>query len=307
MRLWSFFFLLITWALAQGPVSLTVGGPESGFVDGPREQARMFKPIRLAALDDDSVVFADINNHAIRRLTRGGVVSTLVGGPDKQGYLDGPAGEARLRSPHGVAVRADGTIAVADAGNDAIRLLTPEGKGQYRLTTLAGQPGQGGDQDGPNEQARFRAPHSLCWGGLGELYVADIGNASVRKIFRGQTSTVVKGGMKYPMDLALDSKQNLWIADAGLMQLWRWNEGAGLSAPFPNLKLQMPHGISLAEDDSIFVAEMHAHRIVLVDLNGTPTPIWESGLNRPAALLWERGGLWIADLGHHRILRLNLL
>ena len=307
MRFWLFFLLLISVALAQGPISMVAGGGESGFSDGVGAQARMFKPIRLAALDADSVVFADINNHAIRRVTRGGVVSTLAGGPDKKGYLDGPAEKACFSSPHGVAVRADGTIAIADAGNDVIRLLTPRGKGHYDVTTLAGKAGQGGNVDGANEQARFSAPHSLCWGVYGELYVADIGNASVRRILEGQTTTAVKGGMKYPMDLALDSKQNLWIADAGLMQLWRWNAADGLSAPFPSLKLDMPHGLTIADDDTVYIAEMKANRVVSLDMNGVPTTIYNSGLNRPAAVLWETGGLWIADLGNHRILRLNLL
>lgn len=306
------FLLLLTTALlalAQGPVSLSAGSRagESGFADGVGELARMFKPIRLDALDADSIVFADINNHAVRRLTRQGLVSTLAGGPNKKGNLDGPAEQACFNSPHGVAVRADGVIAVADAGNDEIRLLTPRSPGHYTVSTLAGQAGAGGAQDGPNEQARFSAPHSLCWGRQGELYVADIGNASLRKIYQGKTSTLVSQGLKYPMDVALDASQNLWIADAGLMTVLRWNPGQGLTTPYPTLHLETPHGISVGPDGAIYVAEMKANRVVSLDDQGRSTTLWEAGLNRPAAVLWEKGGLWIADLGNHRILRLNLL
>lgn len=301
-------FLLTALTLAQGPVSVVAGSgsAESGFVDGTGGSARMFKPIRLARLDDSTVVFADINNHAIRLMTRAGKVSTLSGQPDRKGHQDGPASRARFNSPHGVAVRADGVIAVADAGNHEIRLLTPQ-SGGYTVTTLAGKAGESGKTDGANSQARFHAPHSVCWGTGGELYVADIGNASLRKIEGGQTSTLVSEGLKYPMDLAIDRENRLWIADAGLMTILRWSKSEGLVQPFTGLKLATPHGLSVSDDGSVYVAEMNANRVVVLDPSGQSTVIYATGLNKPAAVLWEKGGLWIADLGNHRILRLNLL
>ena len=296
-------------ALGQGAISVVAGSSqgESGFVDGVCQKARMFKPIRLAHLEAGSIVFADINNHAVRRMTSEGQVTTLAGRPDRPGHQDGPDETASFDFPHGVAVRADGVIAVADAGNDAIRLLTPRGGGHYRVSTLAGRAGEGDFRDGANDQARFNAPHSCCWGSHGELYVADIGNAAVRKIDHGSTSTLVHEGLKYPMDLCLDGHQRLWIADAGLMTLFRWTPDQGLKNAFPELHLETPHGISVGDDGSIYVAEMKGNRILSVDPQGRATTLWQSGLSRPAAVLWEPGGLWVADLDHHRILRLNLL
>lgn len=299
-------FLLTVVILAQGVVSLVAGSPggESGFLDGTGQEARLFKPIRLARLDGDSVVFADINNHAVRKLTREGRVTTLCGRPDQQGHLDGPAARARFSSPHGVAVRSDGAIAVADAGNHVIRLLTPEA-GSYRISTLAGQAGKSGNADGG--KALFHAPHSVCWAPDGALYVADIGNGSLRRIYAGETSTLASQGLKYPMDLALDAQNRLWIADAGHLTLFRWSQPEGLVRPFSELKLAMPHGLSVASDGSVYVAEMNGNRIVSLDGAGVSTKIYDDGLNKPAAVLWEPGGLWVADLGNHRILRLNLL
>jgi len=196
---------------------------------------------------------------------------------------------------------------VADAGNNAIRLMAPDSAGSYRVTTLAGHPGETGPIDGTNAQARFHAPHSLCWGSQGERYVADIGNGRLRKIHNGNTTTVASQGMQQPMDLALDAQNRVWIADAGAMKLLRWDSISGLPSPFPNLKWQMPHGLSLDGRGNLYVAGMRANRVVMVTPEGDVTTFYDTHLDRHAAVLWEPGGLWVADLGHHRILRLNLL
>ena len=127
-----------------GPMRVVAGDGTEGFVDGSGRDARFRKPIRLAALGPDSVVVADVFNHAIREVGLDGRVRTIVGGPDRRGWRDGPAQHAQLNSPHGVAVLPDGAIAVAEAGNHTIRLLTP-----------------GPRADGPAAAARFRSPHAV--------------------------------------------------------------------------------------------------------------------------------------------------
>lgn len=297
----------------------------SGFVDSQGTLARLDKPIRLARLDATTVVFADINNHAIRSVDLEGRVQTLAGGPDKEGYQDGPAETARFKSPHGVAVRADGAIAVAEVGNHAIRLLVPRSHGGYEVMTLAGGSGRSGMQDGPASTARFDSPHALLWGPSGELFVADIGNARVRRIQNGQVSTVAGDGrrglrdgapgrLSWPMDLCLDDQGTLWIADCGTLTLRIWRSESGLGTPFPGLQMAMPHGIS-SRGDQILVAEMNGQRILAFDRRtGQVSTLYGSGqrgrgedeLNRPAALLADGDRIWIADLYNHRIMALSL-
>lgn len=298
----------------------------SGFFDGDGESARMFKPIRLALAPDGAIIFADINNHAIRRVDGDGRVTTLAGGPSLKGHLDGPGESARFGSPHGVAVRHDGVIAVAEAGNNDIRLLTPIAEStplRYTVSTYAGHPDRSGMQDGPVAEARFSAPHAVAWGPRGELYVADIGNSRIRVIDAGMVTTIAgtgrrgaadgglnAGTLNFPMDFALAPDGSIWIADAGSLTIRKWTPGIGLTTPFPGLQLAMPHGISLAPDGSVIVAELNGQRILGFDpgtgsvrtLCGTTEKgIGQGRLNRPAAVLAAGQTVWIADLGNHRI------
>ncbi|MBI1754072.1 MAG: hypothetical protein HY014_10325 [Acidobacteria bacterium] len=333
--LWIWFAFLRVFFVKPGPggahlhlaAQVLAGSPQGqpGFIDSRGSLARLDKPIRLARLNATAVVFADINNHAIRSVDLEGRVRTLAGGPGKEGYQDGPAETARFKSPHGVAVRADGAIAVAEVGNNTIRLLVPRGDGGYEAMTLAGRGGRAGMQDGPAATARFSSPHAVLWGPSGELFVADIGNARVRLIQNGQVSTVAGDGrrgqrdgapgrLSWPMDLCLDDQGTLWIADCGALTLRTWNPATGLGTPFPGLQVAMPHGIS-SLGGQVLVAEMNGQRILAFDRrSGQVSTLYGSGhrgfgegeLNRPAALLADGGRLWVADLYNHRILALTL-
>lgn len=322
------------------------GGDDApGFVDGVGGvggAARLNKPIRLALATDGSIIVADIKNHAIRRVDAEGRVTTLAGGPDKKGHKDGPADQALLNSPHGVAVRHDGVIAVAEAGNNTIRLLTPtstptttptsDGAVAYTVSTLAGSPTEKGMRDGPVEQALFNAPHAVAWGAEGELYIADIGNARLRMIQDGVCTTIAgtgsrgatdgdlkTGTLNFPMDFALAADGSLWIADAGSLTIRRWSREDGLTTPFSGLQLAMPHGITIAQGGrvpgEVIVAELNGQRVLGFDpvsgavrtLCGTTEKgIGQGRLNRPAAVLAVGRTVWIADLGNHRIATVEL-
>ena len=323
---WIFFVEPVEGVVQLGhPISVVAGNGEEGFRDGKGAEARMNKPIRLAPLDEDTVVFADINNHAIRTLDADGEVRTLAGGPTMEGHLDGPARDARFDSPHGVAVRSDGAIAVAEASGNTVRLLAPidqDGEREYTVTTLGGVPGESGMRDGPAGQALFDAPHAVAWGARGELYVADIGNARLRMIENGMVTTLAGGDetgatdgalgtgtLKYPMDIAVDESGAVWIADAGTLTVRRWRASTGLDTPFADLEMAMPHGIAVLPE-AVIVAELYGHRLLRIDRESgelaavcgtTEGGMNEGELNKPAAILSHAGLLWIADLGNHRI------
>jgi thiol-disulfide isomerase/thioredoxin len=118
-----------------GTVQVLAGTSNEGVVDGPAAQAWFSQPSGLAVTPDGATLWvADPESSALRWVT-GGEVRTAVGqGLFDFGHRDGPAAEALLQHPTGVAVLADGSVAIADTYNGAIRRYDP---GSREVTTLA--------------------------------------------------------------------------------------------------------------------------------------------------------------------------
>ncbi len=304
---------------AQEGLRVVAGSGNPGFADGQGAAAQFHKPIRLAPFGPDAVLVSDIYNHALRVVTKAGVVRTLAGAPDRKGHQDGPAAEARFASPHGVAVAADGRIAVAEAEGHVVRLLTKDAKaaGGYVVSTLAGQPGQKGMQDGPAAQALFNSPHATLWTGDGAVVTTDIGNGRLRRVNAGQVETIAGAEpdtFVYPMDIAPAAGGAILIADAGSHRIHVLSRAGKLTTLASDAPLSTPHGVAAGPDGTVYVADMKSHRVLAVDARGHVTAVAGTGaagarpeqLNRPAAVLVHAGWLWIADLDNHRISALPL-
>ncbi len=151
------------------------GNPGSS--DGLGAAARFMCPRGLTVDSERNLYVADQNNSTIRKITRAGLVSTLAGSPGLPGATDGPGGNARFNMPSGVAIDNRGTIYVADSGNSVIRAINAQGV----VTTFAGNAGKTGIADGPPASARFDHPTGLILDQAGNLYIADTGNATMRK------------------------------------------------------------------------------------------------------------------------------
>lgn len=172
---YSHVFRKITPGLDVSKLAGTANLP--GFADGTGTAA-LFSGLYSIAMDDQGNIYAaDSRNNRIRKLTLGGVVTTLAGS-GASGALDGPANTASFNSPGGVTVGLDGNIYVADTGNNLIRKVTPAGV----VSTLAGQAGATGAQNGIGAAARFKQPYGVAMDKDGTLYVADTFNNLVRKI-----------------------------------------------------------------------------------------------------------------------------
>jgi DNA-binding beta-propeller fold protein YncE len=131
----------------------------------------------LAGLPDGRVALADPRQHTIRLLDpRTGEVMVLAGKANQAGRVDGLGGQARFAEPAGLAVLPDGRIAVADAGNRAIRAVGLDGA----VTTLAA----GG----------VGTPQALAVDGRGVVYVADRDGFVVRALDGEVITTVVGSG-----------------------------------------------------------------------------------------------------------------
>ncbi|MDI9832286.1 NHL domain-containing thioredoxin family protein [Streptomyces sp. KAU_LT] len=120
-----------------GTVEVAAGTRDEGLVDGPADEAWFAQPSGLAVSPDGERLWvADAETSALRWVDRRGVVRTAVGtGLFDFGHRDGPAGQALLQHPLGVTALADGSVAVSDTYNDALRRYDPA---TGEVSTLAG-------------------------------------------------------------------------------------------------------------------------------------------------------------------------
>ncbi len=196
----------------------------SGSADGTGSAARFDYPYAVAVDSMGTIFVADTSNHTIRGITPAGVVTTLAGLAGTMGSADGTGSAARFADPRGVAVDSAGNVFVADTSNDTIRRITPAGV----VTTLAGLAGTMGSADGTGSAARFEYPWGMAVDGLGNVYVADEGNDTIRKVTPAGVVTTLAGSAGewgsadgagsaarffYPEGVAVDSLGNVFVAD----------------------------------------------------------------------------------------------
>ena len=212
---------------ANWRVSILAGQPGApGSADGAAPDARFQSPGGIAVDTSGNVYVADTGNNTIRKIARGGAVSTLAGLAGKPGREDGSGSAARFLAPLGIAVDGAGNLYVAEFASDIIRKITPEGE----VSTLAGSAGNPGSTDGTGDNAHFRNPWSVAVDSTGDVYVADKSNFTIRQITpTGRVSTFAgfpgipgdaDGPGSYarfsdPHGVAVDSAGNIYVADTG--------------------------------------------------------------------------------------------
>jgi|GEM_PF-1259022 len=150
----------------------------SGSTDGSGPAARFNYPTGVATHPVGGVYISDTTNNLIRKVTLTGTVTTLAGVVAVSGWQDGTGSGALFNQPGGLATDSAGNIYVADTGNSVVRKITPAGV----VTTLAGLSTVGGLKDGTGGEAWFNHPRDLAVDTAGNIYVADTGNAAIRKI-----------------------------------------------------------------------------------------------------------------------------
>jgi NHL repeat len=197
-----------------------------GSIDGTGAAARFNGPAGVATDSADNVYVADTGNNTIRKITPAGEVTTVAGTADAIGSIDGIGSAARFNGPAGVATDSADNVYVADTGNNTIRKITPAGE----VTTLAGTAGVTGGADGSGPAASFNFPSDVATDSAGNVYVADTGNSTIRKItpsgvvitFAGMAGAVgsddgtgAAARFNAPSGVATDSADNVYVADTG--------------------------------------------------------------------------------------------
>lgn len=196
-----------------------------GSTDATGTSAQFYEPFGITLVGADLFV-ADTYNHSIRKMTSAGVVTTLAGTSGTYGSTDGTGTAALFNSPKSLA--GDATyLYVADTYNQIIRKITIS---SGLTATFAGYAGSTGVTDGTGSAARFNYPFGIALDTAGNIFVADTGNHTIRKItsagvvstFAGvagtsgstdDTGTAAK--FNIPAGIVADATNNLFVVDSG--------------------------------------------------------------------------------------------
>jgi len=296
-------------AEADGATVTTVAGRSpAGFSGdgGPAPEAQMHEPRMMTFASSGEMYIADTFNQLIRKVDTAGTMSTVAGKftgfvprdeadcVENFGGDGGPATEATLSCPHGVAVDAAGNIYIADSANHVIRRVDPSGT----IVTVAGAGGTTGDSGdgGPGTEARIQGPKGIVLDGRGGLLIADSGNDRVKRLdLASGIITLVAG-----------------TGDQG---------SAGDGGPATEAQLVEPRTLAVGTDGSVYIAEPKAHRIRRVDPAGIITtfagtgragfsgdggPAGRAQLDLPRGVGTDAGGnVYIADSLNQRIRRVD--
>jgi gliding motility-associated-like protein len=204
-----------------GVVTTFAGSGLAGATDGIATAASFNNPRALAIDGAGNMYVADQANNLIRKITSAGVVTTFAGS-GAGGFVDGTGRSASFNVPTGVGVDASGSVYVADAGNNAIRKITPAGV----VTTFAGN-GSAGSINGTGKAANFNFPREIRADVYGNFYVTDANNNLIRKVTAGGVVTTLAGSgaagasdgvgkvasFNYPLGITLDNNGNVYVGD----------------------------------------------------------------------------------------------
>jgi len=166
---------------STGVVTTLAGSAgQFGSANGTGSAARFWDPYGIACDTSGNIYVADSSNNTIRKIVAStGVVTTLAGLAGSQGSTDGTGSASRFNNPWGVACDTSGNVYVADTINSTIRKIVAS---TGVVTTLASSAGQFGSADGTGSAARFNYTSGITCDTYGNIYVADYGNYTIRKI-----------------------------------------------------------------------------------------------------------------------------
>jgi len=277
---------------AKAQTITTVAGGDIGD-GGPAPAALIKNPYGIAMDASGNVYIADFTSNLIRKVSTGGIITTVAGNGSGGFTGDGsPATLASLSNPTGVAVDGSGNIYIADQSNNRIRKVNTLGI----ISTIAGTGGPGYSGDGVlATSAELYNPHDVAVDVSGNVYISDASNYRIRKVNTLGIITTVAGN-----------------GSGGY-------SGDGIAATTTSLWL--PQGIALDGSGYIYIADYYNSRIRKVNVSGIITTIagsataGYSGDERAATIaeIYEpngvtvdvSGNIYIADLSNAVVRKIN--
>jgi len=215
----------------KGKIGTYAGNNQYGyFGDGvPATSTSLNQPVGLAFDAAGNLYIGDSQNDRVRTVSPAGIINTLAGnGWTNTAQGDGgPAAQASVWEPFGVAVDGAGNVYIADSENNLVRMVTPSGL----INTVAGASTPGFYGDGNLAAgAQLNRPWDVVADAAGDLYIADYGNSRIRMVDTGGIITTIAGGpgpgyagdggpataakLQNPSGIARDTNGNLYIADS---------------------------------------------------------------------------------------------
>jgi len=245
----------------------------------------------------------------------GGTITTVAGN-GTAGYSGdgGPATSAELNGPQGLAVDGAGNLFIVDTGNNRVRKVDAAGT----IITVAGNGTQGYSGDGgPAASAELNQPAGVAVDNTGNLFISDTGNSRLRMVNPAGTITTVAGNGNrgysgdggpatsaalIPVGVAVDGAGNLFIA--GAFRLRRVNPAGiiitvagdgrcchlGDGGPATSAELNGPTGVAADIAGNLFIADLGNHRIRKVNATGIITTVAGGGTRGDAGGYSGDGG-----------------
>ena len=332
--------LLAATGFAQPIINTIAGGSE---YSGPAAPFSPGAPWGVAMDSTGNTYVSYYRRHVIYKIDTSGNVTRVVGSPagvPGNSPSGTPAANALIATPMGLAVDGAGNLYFAEADGHRVRRVSTSGI----LTTVAGAGGGFGGDGGPATAALLDRPSAVAISPSGDIYVAEVGNARIRRISGGIITTVAGNGVQSfsaggpalstpvgcPYQMAFAPDGSLYIADDCGNSIRRLSggtltavAGTGVSAlgpdgPVAGSPLARPNGLAVDSAGNIFFTEDHRLRQlsggVLTTIAGTGAGGWNGDgaapasrlINAPRGLaLTPSGSLLFTDYFNNRLRRLD--
>jgi sugar lactone lactonase YvrE len=274
-----------------GIISTVAGNGNAGYSadGGMADTTELNNPTGVAVDSSGNVYIADLNNHRIRKINTGGIISTIAG-TGTAGFSGdgGQATFAKFNYPGGVTVDKRGNIYVCDLQNKRIRKINASGV----ISTIAGNGTAGYNGDGIQAtSASLQYPQQVAVDDTGNVYIADEFNQRIRKVDTNGIITTVAGTgtsgysgdggqatsakLNYPYGVAVDKYGSLYIADNYNQVIRKVNAGgiisriagnavggySGDGGPALAAQINSPHGIAVDILGNVYIGDYYNNRV----------------------------------------------
>ncbi len=279
-------------------------------IDGdgyPAPRAWVDEPGDVAVAPDGSLYITEPTRSVVRRVGPDGLISTVAGIRNRQGNTGdgGPAVDAQLNGPFGLAIGADGSLYIAERNAHKVRRVSPDGV----ISTVAGT-GTGGfsGDGGPATEAQLYQPTDLAVGPDGSIYIVDSSNQRIRRIAPDGMITTFAGSGLYGQGgdgelataaelgsisgVAVGPDGTVYLADQTFQKVRRVTPDgiistvagsgtggfSGDGGPAAQAQLKFPSGLAVGADSTLYISDRLNNRIRAVGPDGVIRTVAGTGV-----------------------------